>query len=83
MQPPERTDISVISHSPWLWHVYLHGECVGTVNGDAVDGFTARDINHRSIGHGYVCVEAATQAWIDPPHQQSSVAYPSGAFTQV
>jgi hypothetical protein len=54
-----------------------------TVNGDSVDGFTARDMNHRSIGHGYVSAEAAMQAWADPHDGRSSVTYPPGAFTQV
>ena len=60
-----------------------HGEHVGTISGDGVDGFTARDIDHRSIGHGYLSAEAAMQAWADPPEGQSSVTYPPGAFTQV
>ena len=83
MQPPDRTDITLIPHSPWVWHVYLHGEHVGTISGDGVDGFTARDIDHRSIGHGYLSAEAAMQAWADPHDDQSSVTYPPGAFTQV
>jgi hypothetical protein len=66
MQPPERTDITLTPFSPWVWHVYLNGECVGTVSGDGLDGFTARDIDHRSIGLGYVSTEAAMQAWADP-----------------
>jgi hypothetical protein len=83
MQPPHKTDITLTEHSPWVWHVYLHGEHVGTVSGDGVDGFTARDIGHRSIGHGYECAEAAMQAWADPHDGQSSVTYPPGAFTDV
>ena len=83
MQPPDRTDITLTEHSPWVWHVYLQGEHVGTVSGDGVDGFTARDIDHRSIGHGYLSAEAAMQAWADPRDGQSSVTYPPGAFTHV
>jgi hypothetical protein len=41
-------------------------------SGDGVDGFTARDIDHRSIGHGYVSAEAAMQAWADPPDEPRS-----------
>ena len=66
MQPPDRTDVTLTPYSPWVWHVYLRGECVGTVSGDGLDGFTARDIDHRSIGHGYMSAEAAMQAWADP-----------------
>ena len=83
MQPPHKTDITLRPHSPWVSHVYLHGKRVGTVSGDGIDGFTARDINHRSIGHGYVCAEAATQAWTDPHDGRSGVTYPPGAFTEV
>jgi len=83
MQPPDRTDITLTPYSPWVWHVYLHGECVGTVSGDGIDGFTARDIDHRSIGHGYASAEAAMQAWAHQHDEQSSVTYPPGAFTHV
>ena len=82
MQPPDRTGITLTEHSPWVWHAYLRGEHVGTVSCDGVDGFTARDMDHRSIGHGYVSAEAAMRAWADPPDGQSSVTYPPGAFTQ-
>jgi hypothetical protein len=80
MQPHDKAGITLTEHSPWVWHAYLHGEHVGTVSGDGVDGFTARDIDQRSIGHGYVSAEAAMQAWADPPDGQSSVTYPPGAF---
>jgi len=83
MQPPHKTDITLTPHSPWVSHVYLRGQHVGTISGDGIDGFTARDINHRSIGHGYVCAEAAMQAWADPQEGHSPVTYPPGAFTQV
>ena len=39
-----------------LWLAY------GTINGDTVTGFIARDMDHRSIGR-YFTVEAAMQAW--------------------
>ena len=83
MQPFHPTDLTLTPHSPWISHVHRHGKRIGTVSDDGVDGFTARDINHHSIGHGYVCAEAATQAWANPPDEQSAVTYPPGAFTQV
>ena len=80
---PLKSDITLTPHSPWVWHVHHDDKRVGTVSGDSVDGFTARDINHRSIGHGYVSAEAAMQAWAGPRDGQSSVTYPPGAFTHV
>jgi hypothetical protein len=80
---PLKSDITLTPHSPWVWHVHHDDERVGTVSGDSVDGFTARDINHRSIGHGYVSAEAAMQAWAGPRDGQPSVTYPPGAFTHV
>jgi hypothetical protein len=83
MQPPPKTAITLTPHSPWVWHVSHDDKRVGTVSGDSVDGFTARDINHRSIGHGYVSAQAAMQAWAGPHDGRSSVTYPPGAFTHV
>jgi hypothetical protein len=37
---------------------------VGTVSGDAVAGFTARDIHYESIGRDYATAESALQAWV-------------------
>lgn len=82
MQPPPKTDITLTPHSTWVWHVSRAGERLGTVSGDRLGGFTARDLNNRSIGHDYVSAEAAIQAWTDPPvGGQSSATYPPGAFT--
>ncbi len=67
MPPPLQTSITLMRHSPWLWHVSRAGKRLGTVNGDSVDGFTARDNNHHSIGRGYISAEAALQAWASPP----------------
>lgn len=64
--PPLKTSITLTPHSPWVWHVSRAGKRLGTVNGDSVDGFTARDNNHRSIGRGYISAEAAMQAWAVP-----------------
>jgi hypothetical protein len=62
-QSPLNTGITLTQHSPWVWHVSRDGKRVGTVSGDRVVGFTARDIHYDSIGRGYVSVEAAIQAW--------------------
>ncbi len=64
MQPAPNAGITFTQPSQWLWHVSLGGKPVGTVNGDCVVGFTARDIDHHSIGRGYVSAEAAMQAWV-------------------
>ena len=63
MQPPLSTGITLTQHSPWVWHARRDGKRVGTVSGDSVAGFTARDIHYNSIGQGYVSAEAAKQAW--------------------
>ena len=82
MQPPPKTDITLTPHSPWVWHVSRADKRLGTVSGDSVAGFTASDINSRSIGHGYVSAEAAKEAWTGPPTGgQSGVTYPPGATT--
>jgi hypothetical protein len=83
MQPPFKTDITLTPHSTWVWQVSRAGERLGTVSGDRLGGFTARDLNHRSIGHDYVSAEAAMQAWAGPHDGRSSVTYPPGAFTHV
>jgi len=64
MQPPYDSGIKLTQHSPWVWHVSRDGKRVGTVSGDRVGGFTARDVHYNSIGRGYVSAEAAIQAWI-------------------
>lgn len=64
MQLPSNSGITLTQHSPWVWHVIRKGKRVGTVSGDTVAGFTARDIHHDSIGGGYVSAEAAMSAWI-------------------
>ena len=62
MQPRLDVGITFTKPSQWVWHVSLDGKHVGTVNGDDSCGFIARDIDYRSIGHGYVSAEAAIQA---------------------
>jgi hypothetical protein len=64
MQPPLNTGITLTQHSPWVWHVSRDGKRLGTVSGDRVSGFTARDMHYDSIGQGYVSAEAAMQAWV-------------------
>ena len=63
MQPPLETGITLTPHSPWVWHVSRAGKHVGTISGDRVGGFTARDIHFESLGRGYASAEAAVQAW--------------------
>ena len=63
MQPPLNAGITFTRLSRWIWRVSLDGKWVGTVNGDNVIGFTARDVDYQPIGRGYVSVEAAMQAW--------------------
>jgi hypothetical protein len=64
MQAPQDTAISLAQHSPWVWHVIREGKMVGTVSGDSVAGFTARDIHYESIGRDFATAEAALQAWV-------------------
>ena len=78
MQPPLKTGITLTPHSPWVWHVSRAGKRLGTVNGDSVDGFTARDNDHRSIGRGYVSAEAAMQAWASPLDGKPSLTHAPG-----
>jgi hypothetical protein len=64
MQLPLNGGITFTKPSQWVWQVSLNGKRVGTVNGDESCGFTARDVEHHSIGHGYFSAEAAIQAFI-------------------
>ena len=64
MQPPLNKGITLAQHSPWVWHVSRDGKRVGTVSGDSVVGFTAKDIHYNSIGRCYASAEAAVQAWV-------------------
>ena len=64
MQPPFKSGITFTQYSPWVWQVWLDRKRVGTVGGDRVAGFTARDMHYDSIGRGYVSAEAAMQAWV-------------------
>jgi hypothetical protein len=63
MQPPLHVGVTFTRLSQWIWRVSRDGKWVGTVNGDSVIGFTARDIDYQSIGRGYASAEAAMQAW--------------------
>jgi len=63
MQLPGESDITLMQYSPWVWHVSHAGRHVGTISGDRLGGFTARDIHFQSIGRGYASAEAAVQAW--------------------
>jgi hypothetical protein len=62
-QPQFIAGITYVRLSQWIWRVSLDGKWVGTVNGDSVIGFTARDVDYQSIGGVYVTPEAAMQAW--------------------
>jgi hypothetical protein len=64
IQPPLNVGITFTQPSQWVWHVSLDGKHVGTVNGHNSCGFTAKDTDYHSIGHGYVSAEAAIQACI-------------------
>ena len=63
MQSPLNTGITLTQYSPWVWHASRDGKRLGTVSGDSVVGFIARDMEHHSIGR-YVSAEAARQAWV-------------------
>ena len=63
-RPPPRAGITFTQPSRWEWEISLDGTYVGTVNGDSSCGFIARDIDHHSIAHGYVSLEAAMEACI-------------------
>jgi hypothetical protein len=62
-QPPLTSGITFTQPSQWLWHVSLDGKRVGTVNGDNVFGFNARDMDNHSIGQRSITADAAMQAW--------------------
>lgn len=64
MQAPQDTAIRLAQHSPWVWHVIRDGKRLGTVSGDSIAGFTARDIHYESIGRDFASAEAALQAWV-------------------
>jgi hypothetical protein len=46
-----------------LWLISLYGRRVGTVEGNSVFGFTARDIDYHFIDRDNVSAKAAMQAW--------------------
>jgi hypothetical protein len=62
-QPVPNEGLTFTQLSQWVWRVSLDGKWVGTVNGDSVIGFTARDVDYQSIGRGYLSAEEAMQAW--------------------
>ena len=64
MQPPPSVGVTSTHPSPSIWRVSLDGKRVGTVYGDSVVGFTARDIAFHCIGRGYVNAEMAIQACV-------------------
>ena len=70
-QPGLNAGITLTQLSKWVWRVSRDGRYVGTINGDSVIGFTARDIDYVSIGRGYVSAEAAMQAWAPATGSQS------------
>ena len=80
-QPPPRLGITFTRPSPWVWHVSLDGKHVATVNGDISCGFTAMDLDHHWIGHGYISAEDAIQACVPVPdsHLQQSHRRATGA----
>jgi hypothetical protein len=63
-QLPPSAGITFMRPAPWVWHVSLDGKHVATVNGDISCGFTARDLDHHWIGHGYISAEDAIQACV-------------------
>lgn len=65
MHPPLSSRITFTQPSPWVWHVWLDDNRVGTVNGDGLVGFTARGNDHRTIGQSFLSAEAAMQkTWV-------------------
>jgi hypothetical protein len=67
-QAPLTTGITFTHISPWIWHVYLDGKRVGTVDEDIKLGFTARDLDYHCIGQRYISAEAAMQACVPDEH---------------
>ena len=63
-QPPLSSRITFIQPSDWVWHVWLDGRRVGTVNGGDLDGFVARDNSHRCVGDRCYSAEEAMQALV-------------------
>ena len=66
LQPVLNVGITFTRLSQWVWRVSRDGQWVGTVSGDSVIGFTARDVDYEFIGRGYRSAEAAMQAWAPP-----------------
>ena len=65
MQPPPKRGLHLHPPLPGtIWRVSLDGKRVGTVYGESVVGFTARDIEFHSIGRGYVNAETAIAACV-------------------
>ena len=64
MQPPPNVGVTVTHPSRSIWRVSLDGKRVGTVYGESVFGFTARDNEFHSIGRGYVDAATAIQACV-------------------
>jgi hypothetical protein len=64
MQPSLTAGVTFTHPSPSIWRVSLDGKRVGTVYGESVVGFTARDIEFHSLGRGYVNAETAIQACV-------------------
>jgi len=67
VQPLVNPRISFTQPYEGIWHVSLDGKHVGTVNGDSVAGFTARDTEYHTVGRGYASTEAAMQVWVPAP----------------
>jgi len=63
MQPTPNAGITFTQPSQWSGTSSVDGKRVGTVNGDSVGGFIARDLDHLSIGRRYLSAEAAMQVW--------------------
>jgi hypothetical protein len=47
-----------------VWLISLYGRRVGTVEGNSVIGFTARDIDYHFIGRDKASAKSAMQAWV-------------------
>ena len=63
-RPPLSAGISFTQPYEGLWLISLFGRHVGTVEGNSVVGFTARDIDYHFIGRDTVSAKAAMQAWV-------------------